>query len=170
MPTRTTRRRLTSIHVSKWGRLPGCAAGQCRNGTSCVLGNPRAAGVGVYEHADDTHAQHTLPHNALWKQCALLLILQIPYLLHRNPCPAVLIKNKAFTNGGRLRINMGNVYFEQKQYSSAIKMYRMALDQVPSTSKEVSDMGAAACGSKCAWEQLCVGAVVGSEGSIPSQP
>ena len=25
---------------------------------------------------------------------------------------------------------MGNIYFEQKKYSSAIKMYRMALDQV----------------------------------------
>eukprot|EP00199_Chlamydomonas_sp_CCMP681_P001067 CAMPEP_0119114344 /NCGR_PEP_ID=MMETSP1180-20130426/47219_1 /TAXON_ID=3052 ORGANISM="Chlamydomonas cf sp, Strain CCMP681" /NCGR_SAMPLE_ID=MMETSP1180 /ASSEMBLY_ACC=CAM_ASM_000741 /LENGTH=751 /DNA_ID=CAMNT_0007102849 /DNA_START=106 /DNA_END=2357 /DNA_ORIENTATION=- len=48
----------------------------------------------------------------------------------------LLVKNKAFPNGGRLRINMGNVYFEQKKYSSAIKMYRMALDQVPATNKE----------------------------------
>jgi intraflagellar transport protein 88 len=32
---------------------------------------------------------------------------------------------------------MGNIYFEQKKYSNAIKMYRMALDQLPATSKEV---------------------------------
>jgi len=25
---------------------------------------------------------------------------------------------------------MGNIYFEQKKYTGAIKMYRMALDQV----------------------------------------
>ena len=31
---------------------------------------------------------------------------------------------------------MGNIYFEQKRYPAAIKMYRMALDQVPSSSRE----------------------------------
>lgn len=36
-----------------------------------------------------------------------------------------------------LRINMGNIYFEQHKYPSAIKMYRMALDQVPLTSRSV---------------------------------
>lgn len=36
---------------------------------------------------------------------------------------------------GLLRVNMGNIYFEQKKYSNAIKMYRMALDQVPTTSR-----------------------------------
>jgi intraflagellar transport protein 88 len=38
---------------------------------------------------------------------------------------------------GRLRVNMGNIHFEQKDYPAAIKMYRMALDQVPTTSKEI---------------------------------
>ncbi|KAG1678869.1 hypothetical protein FOA52_003537 [Chlamydomonas sp. UWO 241] len=38
---------------------------------------------------------------------------------------------------GQLRVNMGNIYFEQKKYSSAIKMYRMALDQIPMTTKEI---------------------------------
>jgi tetratricopeptide (TPR) repeat protein len=44
--------------------------------------------------------------------------------------PAAIVKNKAYPQSGRLRVNMGNIYFEQKKYSSAIKMYRMALDQV----------------------------------------
>jgi hypothetical protein len=53
---------------------------------------------------------------------------------------AVIVRNKTFPNGGRLRVNMGNIYFEQKKYSTAIKMYRMALDQIPATSKEVSGL------------------------------
>ena len=32
---------------------------------------------------------------------------------------------------------MGNIYFEQQKYPAAIKMYRMALDQVPLTSRSV---------------------------------
>lgn len=32
---------------------------------------------------------------------------------------------------------MGNIYFEQKKYQIAIKMYRMALDLIPATSKEM---------------------------------
>lgn len=32
---------------------------------------------------------------------------------------------------------MGNIYFEQKKYQIAIKMYRMALDIIPATSKEM---------------------------------
>lgn len=47
----------------------------------------------------------------------------------------VLVKNKSFTNAGRLRVNMGNIYYEQKKYPSAIKMYRMALDQTPTSAK-----------------------------------
>lgn len=42
-------------------------------------------------------------------------------------------KNKLFSQSGRLRINIGNIYFEQGEYAQAIKMYRMALDQIPST-------------------------------------
>jgi intraflagellar transport protein 88 len=51
---------------------------------------------------------------------------------------AAIVRNSAYGQSWRLRINMGNAYFEQKKYSSAIKMYRMALDQVPPTSKAVS--------------------------------
>lgn len=32
---------------------------------------------------------------------------------------------------------MGNIYFEQKKYPNAIKMYKMALDLIPATSKEM---------------------------------
>jgi intraflagellar transport protein 88 len=50
---------------------------------------------------------------------------------------AIIVKNKMFNQSGRLRVNMGNIYFEQKKYSQAIKMYRMALDQIPNTNKEL---------------------------------
>jgi intraflagellar transport protein 88 len=46
-----------------------------------------------------------------------------------------IIKSKQFPQAGRLRVNMGNIYFQQKKYTFAIKMYRMALDIIPTTSK-----------------------------------
>ncbi|CAB3979099.1 intraflagellar transport 88 homolog [Paramuricea clavata] len=49
----------------------------------------------------------------------------------------VIVKNKMFSNAGRLRVNMGNIYFEQGKLPQAIKHYRMALDQVPITHKEM---------------------------------
>eukprot|EP00798_Chlamydomonas_sp_ICE-L_P011789 gene11790-14911_t len=48
-----------------------------------------------------------------------------------------IVKNKQFPHAGRLRVNMGNIYFEQKKFTTAIKMYRMALDQIPGTAKEI---------------------------------
>jgi intraflagellar transport protein 88 len=41
-----------------------------------------------------------------------------------------LVKNKNFAHSGRLRVNMGNIYFEQRKYSLAKQMYTMALDQI----------------------------------------
>ena len=49
----------------------------------------------------------------------------------------IIVRNKMFSNAGRLRVNMGNIYFEQRKYSQAIKQYRMALDQIPNTHKEM---------------------------------
>ncbi|KAK5667654.1 Intraflagellar transport protein 88 [Batrachochytrium dendrobatidis] len=49
---------------------------------------------------------------------------------------AVIVKNKLFNQSGRLRVNMGNIYFEQCKYGQAVKMYRMALDQIPSTNRD----------------------------------
>ena len=50
----------------------------------------------------------------------------------------LIVKNKSYPQSpGRLRVNMGNIYYDQKKYPQAIKMYRMALDQIPATSKEL---------------------------------
>jgi len=50
---------------------------------------------------------------------------------------SLIVKNKQYAQSGRLRVNMGNIYYEQQKYPAAIKMYRMALDQIPNTGKEV---------------------------------
>ncbi|XP_073439157.1 intraflagellar transport protein 88 homolog isoform X2 [Dendrobates tinctorius] len=49
----------------------------------------------------------------------------------------VIVKNKMFSNAGRLKVNMANIYLKQKNYSKAIKFYRMALDQIPGAHKEM---------------------------------
>lgn len=49
----------------------------------------------------------------------------------------LIVKNKQYPQAGRLRVNMGNIYFQDKKYTFAIKMYRMALDQIPNTGKEM---------------------------------
>lgn len=49
----------------------------------------------------------------------------------------LIVRNKQYPYSGRLRVNMGNIYFEQKKYPMAIKMYRMALDQIPNTSRKM---------------------------------
>lgn len=46
-------------------------------------------------------------------------------------------KNKTFQLAGRLKTNIGNIHFQQKQYLKAIKMYRMALDQIPVTNQDL---------------------------------
>ena len=50
-----------------------------------------------------------------------------------------IVKNKSFggIGAGRLRVNMGNIQMEQGNFPAAIKMYRMALDQIPGTAKEL---------------------------------
>ena len=49
----------------------------------------------------------------------------------------LIVKNKQYPQSGRLRVQMGNIYYDQRKYPQAIKMYRMALDQIPSTGKEL---------------------------------
>ncbi|XP_026150890.1 intraflagellar transport protein 88 homolog isoform X2 [Mastacembelus armatus] len=49
----------------------------------------------------------------------------------------VIVKNKMFSNAGRLKVNMANIYFKQKNYPKAIKFYRMALDQISNVHKEM---------------------------------
>ncbi|XP_034003093.1 intraflagellar transport protein 88 homolog isoform X5 [Trematomus bernacchii] len=49
----------------------------------------------------------------------------------------VIVKNKMFSNAGRLKVNMANIYVKQKSYPKAIKFYRMALDQISNAHKEL---------------------------------
>uniref|UniRef100_A0A673HSD0 Intraflagellar transport 88 homolog n=1 Tax=Sinocyclocheilus rhinocerous TaxID=307959 RepID=A0A673HSD0_9TELE len=50
----------------------------------------------------------------------------------------VIVKNKMFNNAGRLKVNMANIYFKQKNYTKAIKFYRMALDQISNAHNAMS--------------------------------
>lgn len=47
----------------------------------------------------------------------------------------VISKNRLFQNGARMRVNVANIYEKIGQPEKAIKMYRMALDQVPNINK-----------------------------------
>ncbi|XP_050301604.1 intraflagellar transport protein 88 homolog [Anthonomus grandis grandis] len=49
----------------------------------------------------------------------------------------MITKNRMFASAYRLKVNMGNIYFKQGQYQMAVKLYRMALDQVPSSQKNL---------------------------------
>lgn len=49
----------------------------------------------------------------------------------------LIVKNKNYPQAGRLKLNMGVIYYDQKKYYQAIKMFRMALDQVPATNKSL---------------------------------
>ena len=49
-----------------------------------------------------------------------------------------IVKNKQYPFSGRFRVNMGNIYFKQEKWTAAIKMYRMALDQIPNNVQATS--------------------------------
>ncbi|XP_037345527.1 intraflagellar transport protein 88 homolog isoform X2 [Pungitius pungitius] len=49
----------------------------------------------------------------------------------------VIVKNKMFSNAGRLKVNMANIYVRQKNYPKAIKFYHMALDQISNAHNEM---------------------------------
>ena len=50
---------------------------------------------------------------------------------------SLLVRNKQYAQSGRLRVNMGNIYLEMKKYPLAIKMYRLALDEIPQTGQDL---------------------------------
>eukprot|EP00771_Trimastix_marina_P000484 gnl/Trimastix_PCT/1504.p1 GENE.gnl/Trimastix_PCT/1504~~gnl/Trimastix_PCT/1504.p1 ORF type:complete len:821 (-),score=245.28 gnl/Trimastix_PCT/1504:58-2520(-) len=47
----------------------------------------------------------------------------------------VVRKSKEYIQCARIRVNMGNIYFRQRKYLQAIKMYKMALDHIPNSAK-----------------------------------
>jgi len=49
----------------------------------------------------------------------------------------IILKNKQYPQASRLRVNMGNIYFEQGKFDQAIKMYNMALDSTMQQNKEM---------------------------------
>lgn len=49
-----------------------------------------------------------------------------------------LVKNKTFNNSGRLKVNIGNIHLKLRQYEKAIRMYKMALDQVSDEFKNIN--------------------------------
>ena len=53
----------------------------------------------------------------------------------------VMTRNKVFSKARRLKVNMGNIYYKLQQYNKAVKMYRMAMDQVPNTQKDFRLVG-----------------------------
>jgi intraflagellar transport protein 88 len=49
----------------------------------------------------------------------------------------IILKNKQYPQASRLRVNMGNIYFEQKKWDQAVKMYNMAIDSTAQQNKEM---------------------------------
>ena len=49
----------------------------------------------------------------------------------------IILKNKQYPQASRLRVNMGNIFFEQKKWDQAIKMYNMAIDSTAQQNKEM---------------------------------
>ncbi|XP_060654116.1 intraflagellar transport protein 88 homolog [Drosophila nasuta] len=49
----------------------------------------------------------------------------------------IMTKNKMFPHVNQLKLNMGNIYLKMGMHKKAIKMYRMALDSVPNTLKQL---------------------------------
>ncbi|KAF8060003.1 Ift88 [Scenedesmus sp. PABB004] len=46
-----------------------------------------------------------------------------------------LVKNRALPQGGRLRVCIGNIHYDQGRFPAAIKQYRMALDALPAAAR-----------------------------------
>uniref|UniRef100_A0A1I8BEH7 TPR_REGION domain-containing protein n=1 Tax=Meloidogyne hapla TaxID=6305 RepID=A0A1I8BEH7_MELHA len=73
--------------------------------------------------------------------CALLCLAQ-QKLINGIPSEALniyqtIVKNRSYTNGYRLKINIGNIYFRKKEYTKSLKYYRMALDQIPKVHQRI---------------------------------
>ena len=80
-----------------------------------------------------------------------------------------IVKNKAFTQAGKLRVNMGNIYFKQGKYAQSIKMYRIALDQIPSIHHDIRIRVTRNIGNAFVKMQKYQDAVVSYESILESQ-
>ena len=49
-------------------------------------------------------------------------------LVDRKSRYTIIVKSEQYPQASRLRVNMGNIYFEQKKYDQASKNYNMAID------------------------------------------
>lgn len=109
-----------------------------------VLALEKAKEAGKKERALCKHREH----NGLVDQINLDLTYSVCFNLanayHLNGMYdeaqhtySLIVKNKQYPQSGRLRVNMGNIFYQQRKYPNAIKMYRMALDQIPNTGKEI---------------------------------
>lgn len=58
-------------------------------------------------------------------------------LTEANNTYSLIVRNKQYQQAGRLRVNMGNIYVEQQKYSHAVKMYKLALEDIPHTGREL---------------------------------
>lgn len=47
----------------------------------------------------------------------------------------VILAEKNFANADRLNVNLGNLYFRRREFTTALKHYRKALDRVPPAHK-----------------------------------
>lgn len=79
-----------------------------------------------HDHADQANLELT---------CAVLFNLAHQYQASGKRSEALqtygsIVSRKEFIHAGRLRVNMGNIFYEQKKYPAANKMYKMAIDQI----------------------------------------
>jgi intraflagellar transport protein 88 len=118
-------------------------------------GNPQMAlemakEAGARERKLTRFREQTLQSNPEAKILALNLDIMFLVLMNLAECfleckmyqealntYSAIAKNKMFHQAGRMRVNMGNIYMEQGKYHQALKMYRMALDQIPNSNKSL---------------------------------
>lgn len=88
----------------------------------------RASSGGMEPNVDLTFSVHfnlavQFEANKLWDQA----IKTYKYI----------VAQKHYVHAGRLHVNIGNIFYEQEKFPEAIKHYKMAVDKLPATAKEL---------------------------------
>ena len=101
-------------------------------GYFCAGGGSTVGGGGAVEHDPATTYSITSEVDLAF---SVLFNLGNQYAANRMYSEALrmydmIVRNKVFAKAGRLRVNIGNIHFEQGNYHKAIRVYKMALDQV----------------------------------------